>query len=271
MRNKEHKKTRLGAARRCLPAMGALLPVFFCLVLAGCGRQADIPVFRYVLQEDETVQITGLTDKGRTDSVITIPAALNGRPVSAVGSEAFRDCVNLREVVFEEGVSVIAENAFFNCVNLEKITFPASLQSIGTNAVKNTKWEKEALQHAEAIIIHDILVEVHTQQAQYTVPAQIRTIASGAFYNNRVLTAVELPEGLQSIGSYAFAGCTALTALTLPEGLEQIGYGAFAGCTALTVTVPDRVRQVGTDAFLGVLSLTYTGDLPGAPWGALQE
>lgn len=242
------------------------------VMLAGCSRKnADIQVFQYVETEDGTVQITGLTDKGKADNKITIPAQLKGKNVTSVGSEAFRDCTNLREVSFEEGILSIAENAFFNCVNLETISFPQSLRSVGTNALKNTRWEAGILAQAEEIVINDILLEVHTERARYEVQENIRVIASGAFYHNPSVTEVILPESVKEIGSYAFSGCAALKDIHLPEGIETIGYGAFSGCTALTVRLPAQTENIGTDAFLDVPHLIYGGTASGAPWGAAGE
>lgn len=214
---------------------------------------------------DGTIQITGLTDKGKADNKITIPSQIKGKTVTAVGSEAFRDCTNLKEVTFEEGILSVSENAFFNCVNLETISFPKSLRSVGTNAVKNTRWEAAVLAQAEEIIINDILLEVHTERARYQVQENIRMIASGAFYNNLSVTEVILPECVTEIGSFAFSGCTSLADIYLPEGLETIGYGAFSGCTALTVRVPAQVKKIGTDAFLDVPHLMYGQTASGAP------
>lgn len=269
----KNQKAGCGPASRwrlVLASVGLLL--LFGLALPACRKKnTNIQVFQYTTLEDGTLQITGLTDKGRADNRITIPAQLNGCAVTAVAAGAFRDCTNLREVIIEEGILTIAENAFFNCVYLEEITFPQSLKAIGTNAVKNTRWEADVLQNAEEIVIHDILVEVHTQRTHYQVPENIRMIASGAFYNHTGITAVKLPDGLESIGSYAFSGCTLLSEIDLPRGLVQIGYGAFSGCTSLAVYVPETVQSIGTDAFLDVPSLTYGGSPAGAPWGARQE
>lgn len=237
--------------------------------IAGCGRKkADIPVFQYEKNEDGTVNITGLTDKGKTDAKVTIPSQLDGAKVIAVTGEAFRDCSNLKEVVFEEGIESISENTFFNCVNLETITFPQSLHTVGTNAVKNTLWEKNILESADEVIINDILVEVYTKQNKYTVADGIKTIASGAFYGDTRVQEIVLPDSVEQIGTYAFSGCTALTGVRLPEGLKNIGYGAFSGCTALELQLPAQIESIGQDAFLNVLRISYSGSLTGAPWGA---
>lgn len=246
--------------------------IFFMLCIlmtaAGCRKQQMIPVFTYEKNDDGTIVITGLTDKGKADSKLTIPAVLDGCSVTAIASEAFRDNYYLSEVVFEEGVTGIAENAFLNCTSLEKIIFPQSLKTVGTHAVTNTKWEKDQLEQSSEIVVNDILIAVKADVTDYVIPENVRTIASGVFYTNTELTRVQFNSGLESIGNYAFSGCTALMKIELPDGLEEIGYGAFSGCTQLDIRVNASVTQIGQDAFLGVKHISYSGSLSGSPWGA---
>lgn len=86
-----------------------------------------------------------------------IPAFIGGKPVYAIGSNAFKgnatleeihipgyiesigasafeDCVNLRSVMFAEGLKMIDKRAFFNCPSLEgEFRLPEGLTSIGFN------------------------------------------------------------------------------------------------------------------------------------------
>lgn len=244
------------------------LCICMTMLFAGCRKQKIIPVFTYEKQEDGSIVITGLTDKGKADSKITVPSVLDGGNVTSVASEAFRDSPYLREVIIEEGIAGIAENVFLNCTSLESITFPESLKEIGTHAVTNTKWEKDIFEKSDEIIINDILVEVKSDVASYMIPDGVTCIASGAFYGNKELKEVRFNDKLQKIGNYAFSGCTGITGIKLPSGVKIIGYGAFSGCTQLEITVDSSVEQIATEAFLDVERLIYEGNLEGSPWGA---
>lgn len=254
--------------RQNLSAILLLFAVCWLVMAAGCGKPKNIPVFTYEKNDDGTVVITGLTDKGKADSKLTIPAVLDGSSVTAIGSEAFRDNYYVSEVVFEEGVTSIAENAFLNCTALEKITFPQSLETVGTHAVTNTKWEKDQLEKSSEIVVNNILIAVKQDVTEYIVPENVKHIASGVFYLNTELTKVQLNSSLETIGNYAFSGCTALTEMELPESIKEIGYGAFSGCTRLDITVNPTVEQIGQEAFLKVEHISYHGSLSGSPWGA---
>jgi hypothetical protein len=234
----------------------------------GCGKQKDIPLFTYSTNDDSTITITGLTDKGKSESKLVVPSQLNGANVTAIGDGAFRDASGICEIEIEEGIVSIGANAFLSCLSLEQITFPTSVQEIGTNVVVNTKWEKNQLEASSEIIVNGILLEVKRGLTSYTVPENVSVISSGVFYNYSALEEIQFNSSLEKIGTYAFSGCTALKKAVLPPDLKEIGYGAFSGCTALDVTVNKSVESIGQEAFFDVSHITYTGELKGSPWGA---
>ena len=83
------------------------------------------------------------------------------------------------------------------------------------------------------------------------------TASNGAFYNNKNITSVTLPNTLEMIGNFAFSGCTGLTSITIPESVTSIGDSAFSECTGLTsITIPDGVTSIGERAFHSCTSLT---------------
>ena len=68
----------------------------------------------------------------RTDiQKITIPSH-----IESVGESAFRNCVNLEEVSFEEGSILLSieDAAFWRCESIKRLHIPKSVQRIGQNA-----------------------------------------------------------------------------------------------------------------------------------------
>ncbi|KAL7523190.1 hypothetical protein ACHAXR_000062, partial [Thalassiosira sp. AJA248-18] len=61
--------------------------------------------------------------------IIKFPSTL-----SKVGDWAFHSCINLSEVVFNEGLQTIGLRAFHNCKSLERIKFPSTLSKVGNGA-----------------------------------------------------------------------------------------------------------------------------------------
>ena len=219
--------------KKTILTMVLLLATVMLIPLSGCKNKKVIPVFTYEKNEDDTITITGLTDKGRADSKLTIPAQLDGSTVTAVAGEAFRDDYN-----------------------------------VGTHVVTNTRWEKSRLESSNEIIVNNILLAVKENLTEYTVPENVVSIGSGVFYDNTVLEKITLNSRVEAIGNYAFSGCSSLTKLELPSSVKKIGYAAFNGCTKLELSVNSGVEEIGQDAFLDVEQLAYDGKLTGSPWGA---
>ena len=62
-------------------------------------------------------------------STLTIP-----KDVDEIGDYAFRDCKELKKVIFSDNVEYIWPGAFQNCSNLKKVKIPESVKIIGAGA-----------------------------------------------------------------------------------------------------------------------------------------
>lgn len=109
---------------------------------------------------------------------------------------------------------------------------------------------------------------------QIVLPAEVKSIASGAFWNSHIESLV-LNEGLESIELQAFSGSQKLASVAFPASLKEIGGHAFEDCVALTevdlsktalqeissdafretglkkVAFPASLKKIGSQAFLG--------------------
>jgi hypothetical protein len=87
--------------------------------------------------------------------------------------------------------------------------------------------------------------------------AKVTVIGEGAFYENRVVTSVVIPDSVISIINSAFTYCSNLTSVTIGNGVTSIGSGAFSHCTSLTsITIPNSVTAIRAGAFFGCTNLT---------------
>lgn len=55
-------------------------------------------------------------------------------PVTGIGFQAFKDCVNLTVVTLPEGIEMLLNEAFAGCTSLRHITLPSTMYSIYNNA-----------------------------------------------------------------------------------------------------------------------------------------
>lgn len=92
---------------------------------------ADSPeaVFRFELREGEAL----LLSYEGAEAAVTVPAAIAGYPVVAIGDHAFRGTA-VESVVIPHTVTEIGWFAFADCGRLTRITLPASVTAIGYGA-----------------------------------------------------------------------------------------------------------------------------------------
>ena len=157
---------------------------------------------------------------------IVIPAAWQGKAVTAISERGFMNCTSLTSVTIPEGVTSIGERAFSGCYklaevyNLSKLNITAGSENYGYVAY-----------YAKV---------VHTSKDS---ASKLKTDANGyLFYENGdeayligytgTKTDLILPEKspsgkAYSVNTRAFYGCTSLTSITIPSSVTSIGDYAF--------------------------------------------
>ena len=158
-----------------------------------------------------------------------------GSHVKEIPINAFRGCINLAEVQFDEGsLQSIGKCGFFQCTALQQVTIPLSVTKLGLMAFNGCA----------------NLTEVHFNDG-------LEVIAKSAFRGCKALKQVALPASVTELGGCAFWGCSNLTFAHFSEGLENICEAAFLDCTALrSVTVPSSVTELKQEAFALCTNLT---------------
>ena len=208
-----------------------------CTALSSIGLPASLDCIG-----SEAFAGSGLAD-------ITIPAS-----VTFIASGAFRACLSLVTVTFEEGTAPLAlgaegdtAGAFSGCTFLRSAVLPSNIGYIG------------AYTFSDCIALDTITFGAQT--------GGLRQIADGAFLNT-ALSEVVLPEGLVSVGVQAFAATNnsyaRLEAISFPSTLERLGEQAVEGQVRLArVTFASGGTQalsVGDYAFRNAFSLAGSPD-----------
>lgn len=191
--------------------------------------------------------ITGYTGK---DPEITIPPVIQGRPVIAIGREAFKDNVMLTRVVLPASVHTIGPVAFAGCSSLESITLPASLVGIGFDAFHSCVRLRTIEIPRRVSDIHGggwCFLHSSELEAINVDPANATyTSVDGLLYDKNVTTLLGCPGGkkgtvvipptVKKINGWVFHGCNKLERIVIPASVTEIDEKAFAGCNAEQTT-----------------------------------
>lgn len=228
------------------------------------------------------------------DLEVTVPGTVDGLPVTVIGSEAFRACMDIAAVTLPDSVEEIEYCAFSSCYNLVRVDMPASLRVVGSLAFGYTDLAEVEL--PEGLEVLGCQSFISTCLTEVTLPASLELVGSGSFAcchdlaaihvaagneayrsvdgvlfsaDGRVLLAYpeargeryEVPDGVLCIGAEAFRGNDTLTVVDFPEGLTEVGMLAFYDSIGLLyLDLPESLEVIGSGAF-GCFSI-YHDDEP---------
>ena len=188
--------------------------------------------------------ITGLTDYGKTLSVLNIPTEIDGYKIIDIGSGAFNNCLGFTSVTIPDSVTSIGNSAFYGCSGLTSVTIPNSVTSIGSSAF----WYCSGL-------------------TSVTIGSGVTSIGSSAFRGCSALTSVTIPDSVTSIRTDTFQSCSGLTSITIPDSVTYISDRAFSDCSGLKT-----VFYKGSAVQMNKISIDLYNDcLKNATWYYYSE
>jgi len=215
----------------------------------------------FAINNNTAFMVSGGTSTG---SRIIIPDTHQGRPVTAIGGNAFWGRTELTSIYMPASINHI-RNGAFQGAGLTRVTIPAAVVRI----------ERDAFGHNDTLT--DFIIPENSQLAR---------IDDWAFFNARALTNLStLPKTLSHFEGLAFVGTTSLTAINIhpdnpnftsidgivfnkdmtrivdypvgrqghfdiPSTVTTIGQRAFFQASGLTsITIPDSVTHINLAAF----------------------
>ena len=104
------------------------------------GSEEGSSVFTYTIAENE-VTITGLKEEALATTNIDIPAEIEGKSVTTIGENAFKDNTTIETVTMADTVTKIEAQAFCNCTSIAEITLSNNLKSVGKMAFRLTTFK----------------------------------------------------------------------------------------------------------------------------------
>ena len=141
---------------------------------------------------DEAYMITGVKDKNITKAVIP-------NCVTVLGTKAFWECPQLKEVYLPGSLNDSGYLAFGKCHSLKRVVIETGVQAI----------DEASFGHCEAL-------------TDVQLPEGLLEIRSWAFLCCG-FESIQLPSSLVSIGDKAFQGCPNLRSIVIPSHVQTIG------------------------------------------------
>ena len=219
---------------------------------------------KYFIVENDV--LIGLTDEGKQQTTLTIPAS-----VREIGQGAFKNCEKLEKVVFSDqpNLEIIGDQAFANCLSLNSITIPKSVNRIGSGVFFQCKKLTSDNVKNHSPVLFDWWVDNHqydgkTMRQMPTIDLSLSNfdefsiVGVSAFSSCSSLESINISNKIKRIDQNAFWFVCSLKEVTFEENsiLEIVNYSAFAHCTCLKkITIPNSVKVIGKWAFYGCKEL----------------
>ena len=224
------------------------------------------PGLTYTVINEHEAAVSGMASSV-AEVVIPETVAINGRQYTVTGIQEYAFYCNrdITSIIIPSTVVTIGRTAFQSTENLAAITVaegnPVFDSRDGSNAIIESATNTLVVGCYGTVIpatVTTIGEDAFWHQKNLTaidIPNSVTTIKNQAF-NGTGLINVTIPNSVIEIGDYAFAYCDRLTSIDLGHGVRTIGTWAFRECSNLAgITIPASLTSIGSSAFSGCCSL----------------
>ena len=221
---------------------------------SGFTGDDTVKVYEYTTNDEGNATITKYN--GCAYSLI-IPDEIDGYPVTAIGSNAFKNNAYIRSVVIPDGVTSIGSSAFYQCTNLQTVVMPDSVTEIQGSAFSFCTKLSEVDLPSKLVTIGQAFADCDKIES-ITIPKSLEKVNSsyGVFYECDGLKEVIFEAEIAKIESGLFAYCTGLEEITIPDTVTTIESRAFYECSNLQkVEILDSVTEIQGSAFYNCVGL----------------
>ena len=203
--------------------------------------------------------------RGYEKGIESLKNVLFSKSVTYIGEEAFRDCINLKLVIFpkDSQLRAIGDCVFVGCKSLQRIDIPDNITTIGLCAFIVCA-KLESVLFTDQSCLQEIGVRAFhgcNSLKSIVIPNSVIEIGGWAFVGCLKLKSVIFAEhsSIQTINRCTFSECTSLQFINIPTTVTTIDeYGAFEGCPVLQVIDIPRQAAVNPNTFYDCKLLSTT-------------
>ena len=217
-----------------------------------CNVELKKEPFTYNIGLEFKIDLSGqsyhVNNYSGKDKHIVIPEYYNGKPVTCICDDAFRNYSGLKSITIPESVINIDQSAFHNCP-IPTAIVPASM----ARSISNFHLETVFITSGTSILSDSF--SNCKNLASVTISDSVTSIDSYAFYDCDSLTSIVIPDSVKSIRASAFSCCSNLANVTIGSDLTSIDSSAFANCPIETATIPTLCINVIPKTHLKTLTI----------------
>lgn len=230
-----------------------------------CGKSAAglqyTPVTIDGIEGYEVVARFDTLEEQETVTEFTVPAEHEGKPVIALGQNAFYGCSALTNLSIPDTILVVSNGALNGCSKLKYNEYDNCLY-LGNSENPYVLLYKTKGDSITKCQIHEntkvVFMSVFYQKklAEVDIPNGVKRIDNAAFGFCELTSAV-IPGSVEYLGVQAFRECKKLKSVSLNANIKGISSGAFESCWALEqISIPDTVTHIYDKAFYDCKGLT---------------
>jgi len=202
-------------------------------------------------EDNGELRITGYTG---SESVLEIPAEIDGKPVTVIGMHSLDQNTNLVSVTIPDSVKVLDILCFSDCTNLKDVTLGSQVVEIQSSAFARTAIEQITIPDTVEVIGNNAFDG--SQLKEITIPSAISALYLRCFAETN-LEHVVIPANVKTIYPYAFKGNKLLQTVLIEEGVEKLDNEIFSECSAMkSIAFPASVTEMSEDVLLGCIPNT---------------
>lgn len=221
--------------------------------------EVDGIYYDIVSASDFTCSVSNLVYTGK----LVIPAKVTYKTkeltVIAINDDSSFNS-GLTSITIPYTISALSDGLFQNCVNLKEVIIEDGETGLWLGKYNTTSYDLNGLFYVcpiKSLYIGRNLVYPELCERKHYNGNYVYSTPFNKFENDSDLISIEFGNCVTYVAENLFKGCSNIKNIIFGENLKDIGNSAFEKCTSLyDVVIPDAVTSIDSNAFAGCVNLS---------------